>query len=88
MTLVSVTQPFFFGNSVVGGSAKQIAVQIVTDFVVTLISNYVNSQINAVSKKAKDLSRQGIRKAFGNQNTRYWSSNRSNRFYDRKRYGK
>ena len=64
-----------------GGGLKSILIDIGLTVAETVITNYVNSQINAVSKKAKTAAGQVVRKTlrFSNKRnrTRYYSNTRS-----------
>ncbi len=70
MISVAAGTPITTLGGVAGVTPSGVVATIVTDIAVSLISNYVNQQIDAISQKAKDFTGKSLRKTFRYKGTR------------------
>ncbi len=72
MTNIAVSPAWFpQSNTFVspsGGGLKGLIIDVAIPVIETIITNYVNEQVNAISKKVKDKSADAINKALGQPN--------------------
>ncbi len=74
------------GIAPAGGGIKQLLIDVGFALAETIITNYVNQKVSAVSKDKKNFANKVIRETFGYARKRYRSRNYRNTKYANKRY--